>query len=217
MTKYGSVAMGEARAARHFGLDRMPRFDCCKLSFTSTGSIRAGGERRMKKVRASKGEVQPPIPNRAVARRKLLPLYNSIGLLARRLEQRLTQRFEVNAGDHKLTRAQFALLVVVALVPDLEQAELAELSGYDPATAGVVIGKLEQLGLVNRTRSNRSRRGWLVSATDAGAILVEKELEVLDELQANILGALDPDEQLQLLRLMSKMLGVANSYYQPEK
>ena len=170
----------------------------------------------MKKVRASKVETQPPLPNRAIARRKLLPLYNSIGLLARRLEQRLTQRFEVYAGDHKLTRAQFALLVVVALVPGLEQAELAELSGYDPATTGVVIGKLEQLGLVTRARSNRSRRGWLVSATESGALLVEQELEVLDELQASILSALDADEQLQLLRLMSKMLGVANSYYQPE-
>jgi len=148
----------------------------------------------------------------ATVRRRLLPIYNAIGYLTRRLDQRITQRFDIPAGDHQLTRAQFAVLAAVALVPDLEQAELAQVIGYDPATTGVVVGRLEKLGLVLRKRSDRSRRGWQVRASEIGEGIAEEQLSFLDALQADILSDLEPQERVELLRLLSKLLGVSNSY-----
>ena len=147
-----------------------------------------------------------------VMRRRMMPIYNSIGYLTRRLEQRITQEFEVDTGETKLTRAQFVVLTVAVLIPDLEQAELAHVVGYDRATAGVVIGKLESLGLISRVRSPRSRRGYLVNATPVGEKIAEGQLVALEHLQSKIMASLDEGERLAFLRLLSKLLGVRNSY-----
>ncbi|KQM99239.1 hypothetical protein ASE85_11045 [Sphingobium sp. Leaf26] len=153
----------------------------------------------------------PPV-REDVVRRRMMPIYNSIGYLTRRLEQRITQEFEIDTGGTKLTRAQFVVLTVATLIPDLEQAELAQIVGYDRATAGVVIGKLEAIGYITRSRSSRSRRGYLVTATPLGKEIAEGQLIVLEQLQSKILVALDDEERLTLLRLLSKLLGVRNSY-----
>lgn len=142
----------------------------------------------------------------------MLPIYNAIGYLARRLDQRISQRFQVYADDHPLTRAQFGVLAVVTMIPDLEQAELAQVLGFDAATTGVVVGRLERLGLISRKRSNRSRRGWQVRTTEKGARIADEQLAFLDEFQADFLSDLEEQEAVELLRLISKLLGITNSY-----
>ncbi len=145
-------------------------------------------------------------------RRKLLPLYNAVGHLTRRIDQRIGKRFQENMNDVKLTRTQFAMLIIVTYAPGLEQAEIAQLAGYDAATAGMVISRLDTLGLIRRSRSKRSRRGWIVEPTEEGRAVVEKHASVLDALQTEILSPLKADDQLTLLRLLSKLVGVSNSY-----
>jgi DNA-binding MarR family transcriptional regulator len=145
-------------------------------------------------------------------RRRMLPIYNAVGYLVRRLDQRISQRFEIYAGQHRLTRAQFGVLAVVSLIPDLEQAELAQVLGYDPATTGVVVGRLERLGLLSRQKSDRSRRGWQLRSTQEGERLADEQLASLDQFQADFLSGLEEQEAVELLRLMSKLLGISNSY-----
>jgi len=157
-------------------------------------------------------ESAPSPLSKDMVRRRLMPIYNSIGYLTRRLEQRVTREFEIDTGESKLTRAQFVVLTVAVLVPELEQAELAEILGFDRATAGVVIGKLEENGLISRVRSGRSRRGFLVTATPRGEKLAEEQLVLLEGLQSRIMGALDESERLTFLRLLSKLLDIRNSY-----
>lgn len=112
----------------------------------------------------------------------------------------------------RLTRTQFVLLIVAALAPGMEQAEIAQLGSYDPATAGVVISKLEARGLVRRERSRRSRRGWIVEATPKGHAVIEERIAILDVLQNEVLSPLEPDERLVFLRLLSKLVRIGNSY-----
>jgi len=157
-------------------------------------------------------ETIPPQLSEDTVRRRLMPIYNSIGYLTRRLEQRITREFDIDTGETKLTRAQFVVLTVAVLIPELEQAELAHMLGFDRATAGVVISKLEERGLISRIRSRRSRRGYLVNATPLGEKLAEEQLVILEQLQSKIMGALDEGERLTFLRLLSKLLGVRNSY-----
>ncbi len=146
-------------------------------------------------------------------KRQLLPLYNALVYLIRRFEQIITARLEEKmAAGVGLTRAQFAILIVVVLAPGLEQAEIAKLVSYDAATTGNVISRLESMGLIRRARSTRSRRGWIVESTPSGFKLVEQRLSVLDSLQLEVLSPLKPDERLTVLRLLSQVVGISNSY-----
>lgn len=144
-------------------------------------------------------------------RRRMMPIYNALGYLTRRLEQRISQAHEA-ASEHKLTRAQLVVLATAVLLPDLEQAELAQIVGYDKATTGLIVGKLAARGLISRSRSDRSRRGWLVKATALGTSLGEEQLVMIEDMQSRILAPLDETERLTLLRLLSKLLNVRNSY-----
>lgn len=154
----------------------------------------------------------PPNLDSLVIARKLSPLYNAIGHLTRRLDQKISAKFDATIGNVRLTRTQFVLLIVAALVPGLEQAEMAVLASFDPATTGVVLHRLEGMGLVERTRSPRSRRGYLVQATARGNEVVEQQMTILDTIQSDILSPLEPDERLMLLRLLSKLVGVTNYF-----
>ncbi|KQM99221.1 hypothetical protein ASE85_10915 [Sphingobium sp. Leaf26] len=153
-----------------------------------------------------------PLLDEAV-RRQMMPIYDALGYLTRRLEQRIFQEHEATAAALKLTRAQLAIFSTAILIPDLEQAELAQIVGYDKATTGVVLGALEKRGLITRCRSGRSRRGWLVKATPIGKLMGKQQLAMLGDLQGNILAPLEEDERLTFLRLLSKVLEVRNSYY----
>jgi len=148
--------------------------------------------------------------------RRLLPLYNSIGHLARRLDQKIGTVFQNNRQDMELTRAQFLVLVIASLSPGLEQAELAERASIDPATAGAVISRLGRLGLIRRSRSPRSSRGFVIDATAPGCAIIEEHIAVLDKIQNEVLAPLGPDERLMLLRLLSKLVGLNNSYHQTD-
>lgn len=160
--------------------------------------------------KAKMGGVHPV--RETTIRRRMLPIYNAIGYLARRLDQRISKRFEIYAGEHKLTRAQFGVLAVVTMIPDLEQAELAHVLGYDAATTGVVVGRLERIGLLSRKKSDRSRRGWQIRTTEKGGQLADEQLSFLDQFQADFLSDLEEQEAVELLRLISKLLGITNSY-----
>lgn len=64
-----------------------------------------------------------------------------------------------------ITPVQEALLLVLAKGGDIDQKSLAELVALDPSTAGNVIGRLEQRGLITRKENAHDRRARLVSVT----------------------------------------------------
>jgi DNA-binding MarR family transcriptional regulator len=97
----------------------------------------------------------------------------------------------------------------------MEQAELAAAIACDPATAGGVVKRLEKLGLIARHSSPRSRRGRAIFITAAGEAWIDGARAHLDAAHATMLGPLDADERRSLLALLSKMLGLANSYFSP--
>ncbi|MDX3899718.1 MAG: MarR family transcriptional regulator [Sphingobium sp.] len=145
--------------------------------------------------------------------RKLLPLHNALGHLARRLDQKIDAVFAEHRQGLNLTRAQYVILLVAALSPGLEQGEISQFISYDAATVGLVVRRLEGKGLVRRTRSSRSNRGWMIEATPAGGAIIDDSMVALDEMQGELLGPLGPEERLLFLRLISKLVGVSNSYY----
>lgn len=131
------------------------------------------------------------------------------GHLIRRLQQQSNQVFQTqtHAAGFDFTSVQFAALDAIAQQPHIDQATLAVAIGFDRATIGGVIDRMEGKGLVQRTVSQLDRRAKLLSLTAKGQQLLDAGRPVVQALQADILQALSGAEQAQFLALARKALG----------
>ena len=132
------------------------------------------------------------------------------GHLIRRLHQQSTQVFQaqMQAAGFDLTSVQFAALDAIAEQPGIDQARLAATIGFDRATIGGVIDRLEQKGLVQRVVSAEDRRARLLHLTAEGRRLLKACRPVVEALQDDILVLLTPKERSSFLALANKALGL---------
>ena len=132
------------------------------------------------------------------------------GHLIRRLHQQSTQVFQAwsQAAGFDLTSVQFAALDAIARQPGIDQASLAATIGFDRATIGGVIDRLEHKGLVQRVVSAQDRRARQLHLTPEGEQLLAASRPVVEALQAEILAPLSPAERTAFLALAQKALGL---------
>lgn len=130
------------------------------------------------------------------------------GHLIRRLYQVSNHTFsqQMQAAGHDLTSVQFAALDAIIAHPGLDQAGVAARIGYDRATIGGVIDRLERKGLVSRRVAERDRRAREVFVTEPGRALFDRCLPVVTALQDDILGALDDGERAAFMALARKVV-----------
>ncbi len=133
------------------------------------------------------------------------------GHLIRRLHQQSTQTFQarMQAAGHDLTSVQFAALDAVAQEPGIDQAGLAATIGYDRATIGGVIDRLESKGLLRRDVSVHDRRARQLALTTEGGRWLKACRPLVEDLQADILAPLSRAERRTFLALARKALGLA--------
>jgi MarR family transcriptional regulator, temperature-dependent positive regulator of motility len=131
------------------------------------------------------------------------------GHLIRRLQQQSAQVFQAKtqAAGFDLTSVQFAALDAIAEQPGIDQATLAATIGFDRATIGGVIERLETKGLLQRMVSEQDRRARLLTLTREGAKLLATCRPVVETLQADILAPLTAKERAAFLALAQKALG----------
>lgn len=135
-----------------------------------------------------------------------LEIHNMAGHLIRRLNQISASVFQdrMKSLGLDLTSVQFAAMNAIRVNPGIDQASLAGLIAYDRATIGGVVDRLEAKGLVIRRTNERDRRAREVSLTEQGEELLAKITPTVRALQADILVGLNPDEQVQFLKLAEK-------------
>jgi MarR family transcriptional regulator, temperature-dependent positive regulator of motility len=103
---------------------------------------------------------------------------------------------------------QFAALDAIAQEPGVDQASLAATIGFDRATIGGVLDRLEQKGLVRRVVNEQDRRARLLDLTADGQALLAACRPVVEALQADILAPLSAAEQATFKKLARKALGL---------
>lgn len=130
------------------------------------------------------------------------------GHLIRRLHQISTQTFarHLQEAGHDLTPVQFAALDAIAAHPETDQAGIAAQIGYDKATIGGVIDRLEHKRLVTRHPSPHDKRAKLVQLTDAGRSLMGALHPIVCRLQDDILSPLTADERAAFVALAAKVV-----------
>lgn len=132
------------------------------------------------------------------------------GHLIRRLNQQSTQVFQARmlALGVDLTSVQFAALDAIQAQPGIDQAGLAATIGYDRATIGGVVDRLEHKGLVQRVVNTTDRRARALTLTAAGEALLATIRPEVIALQSDILALLTPAEQSAFRALAQRALGL---------
>ena len=127
------------------------------------------------------------------------------GHYIRRLQQVAVAAFMQRVAG-ALTPVQFATLAALREQGACDQARVAALIGYDRATLGDVIDRLEARGWIARAPGTRDRRTKVVSLTSAGRTVLRRVEHDVRRAQDDVLQPLAARERRQFERLCRKLL-----------
>jgi MarR family transcriptional regulator for hemolysin len=106
----------------------------------------------------------------------------------------LRKAFDRLAVGLGVTRAQWKVLFRLTRTPGLRQVELADQLDLEPITLCRIVDRLEEAGLVERTRDPEDRRAWRLHVTAQAQPLIEKLQKVGAELIAQAFAGIDPKD-----------------------
>jgi DNA-binding MarR family transcriptional regulator len=106
----------------------------------------------------------------------------------------LRKAFDRLAVGLGVTRAQWKVLFKLTRHPGLRQVELADILELEPITLCRIVDRLEEAGLVERTRDPEDRRAWKLHVTEEAEPLVEKLRAVGAELVGQAFQGIDPKD-----------------------
>jgi DNA-binding MarR family transcriptional regulator len=130
-------------------------------------------------------------PNDAVAR-----IESELGLLLRRARASAERLARVVHPD--LDPSAYPLLTHIERDPDVRASELADHIGVGRGTMSRQLGRLEQLGLIERRPDPDDSRGQLIRVTAEGARRVDAARQARRSYLGRALGGWADDEQGQL-------------------
>ncbi|WP_329057941.1 MarR family winged helix-turn-helix transcriptional regulator [Amycolatopsis sp. NBC_01480] len=130
-----------------------------------------------------------------------LPSYlaGNVGRVGTRLVARVAEREGLAITHH-------AGLVALRDFGPLAQFELADRLDVDRSQVVAVVDRLEQKGLVIRSRDERDRRRVTVALTAEGRKVERRLTNAARRSQKQLLEALSPAEQEDLVRLLRRVL-----------
>jgi DNA-binding MarR family transcriptional regulator len=106
----------------------------------------------------------------------------------------LRKAFDRLAVGLGVTRAQWKVLFKLTRRPGLRQVELADMLDLEPITLCRIVDRLEEAGLVERTRDPADRRAWRLQVTAQAQPLMEKLTAVGAVLVEQAFAGIDPQE-----------------------
>src|SRR5690242_11635750 len=106
----------------------------------------------------------------------------------------LRKAFDRLAVGLGVTRAQWKVLFKLTRTPGLRQVELADMLDLEPITLCRIVDRLEEAGLVERTRDPDDRRAWRLQVTAKAQPLMEKLNAVGASLVEEAFAGIDPKE-----------------------
>jgi len=134
-----------------------------------------------------------------------LTIHHMPGHLIRRLQQ-VAVRLFVDRVEPDMTPVQFAALVAASNRPATDQATLSALIGYDRATIGAVIDRLESRGWLARSASPHDRRLKLVRITPAGRRALARAMPAVEAVQASLMEPLAAADRKRFSDLCLRIL-----------
>lgn len=129
---------------------------------------------------------------------KEAPVGDKLAVNMSYIARTMRSQFEQKAGQKRI-------LMMLAEQGTLTQRELTEQLGVRPGSASEILAKLENAGLITRTRNEADGRTIDVSLTEEGAALAAQSAEEHKMSNEDMFTCLTADEQETLLALLEKL------------
>jgi DNA-binding MarR family transcriptional regulator len=137
-------------------------------------------------------------------------LYRRPGFMIRRAHQIAVSMFLEETGELGITNRQYGIMLVLRHQPGIDQITVAKLLGLDRSTTGMVLGKLEDAGLVGRVVGAKDRRKRSLKLTPAGERMLARLAGPARRAQERVLSAFSPRERKMFLDLLEKFARAFN-------
>ncbi len=132
------------------------------------------------------------------------------GHLIRRAQQVAVALFMEETAAFDVTPVQFAILNTLMDAPGIDQVSLAAHVVLDAATAGSVVGRLENKGWLRREPDAADRRRRLLWVTDEGRRVATAMQRAVEQAQERIMAPLSAPERDALMALLGKIVAGAD-------
>lgn len=129
----------------------------------------------------------------------------TLGFLLHDVARLLRKRFEQNARDLGLTRAQWQVLAHLARNEGIHQGGLADILELEPISLGRILDRLQAAGLVERRPHPKDRRVWLLYLRPKAHPVLEKMRAIGAATRAEALAGVPEAEREQLIHVLTKM------------
>ena len=117
----------------------------------------------------------------------------------------LRRQFNRHAAAVGATSAQWRAMFWLGREAGLKQVELAEKLDVEPITAGRIIDRLEEAGLVERRRDPVDRRVWRLYLTDKALPVIEKLKSTAEEIHSGAMAGISPEELIAMRATLSRI------------
>lgn len=109
--------------------------------------------------------------------------------------------------------SQKRILMILKKSESMTQKDLTERLGIQPGSASEILLKLENAGLITRTRNEHDRRTTDICLTDSGRELAEEALAQRKKRHEEMFSCLSEKEKQELLSLLEKLCADWKSRY----
>ena len=135
------------------------------------------------------------------------PLHDVLGHQLRRAHMLFAEHWQRSFRDQpvRVTAMQGGMLLSIEQRPGLTQAALARLMDVEGPTLMQALDRLEQSGLVQRSRRADDRRSYALHLTGAGQRAVAEVKRYVPHREAELLTGLSGDERALLLDLLRRV------------
>jgi DNA-binding MarR family transcriptional regulator len=131
-------------------------------------------------------------------------LGEQIGFFLRQANQRHVSIFAGHMAE-KLTTTQWAALVKLKEMQPCSQGSLGRETAMDMATIKGVVDRLVKRNLINTAPDPSDARRLVLTLTQEGVAIVQRNLSVALEISRETLGPLSTAEQMMLMELLRKI------------
>lgn len=145
----------------------------------------------------------PPQPSASPIPDSGIELHAEPGHLIRRAHQLAVSTFHETHG-RQVTPVQYAILRALQAAPGIDQVTLADKVALDTSTTADIATRLEAKGWIVRELLPRRQRA--LRLTPEGEAVLADMLPRVVPMYRQLLEALEPDEQVEFLRLLRKFV-----------
>ena len=129
-----------------------------------------------------------------------------VGTVLAQVARLMRRAFDERAREIGVTRPQWLVLSVLQRHEGIKQGGLAEILEVEPITAGRMIGRMQEAGLVERREDSADRRARRLYLTDRGREIIERLQPLAVETSDEALKGVSAQDKKQLSRILEMML-----------